>query len=460
MAQQAQQGLLPSPDGGAAPPVPAPRGGRGGRGGNRRRGRGGGRNINLQPRQPLDAPLLRQAGPPAPQHLATVSTPERNDPLWTTGLGGCELQPMPSTEYVYPSCEVLPQLTQVMHLSLTAASAGYARRIPESALSYYAAVCTTYRLLHLQRSNSLPLSLDEDRFVEQVASMQLECPPLLAHYLSGFGNTRVPSGRDIRFRMLDRPLTVTRGEIQGWFGRVSAETQALYASYPCLAVYAARVLSDVNPAAYARDWTFPDEIVPNIGGGVRPSTACLGYAPRARLSPTQIAFIEGLNIVHGERFPSANRSFPISIDLLNAVKNELRQCKDVKLSPLPTSIVGSQGQLGRVIFDNEFEQIVDRPTTFNSPYLMPNEISALASAFGYRVYHDTQSADIYAGAQRAPWVVWEYELNEHAQWEPLIIVGNRLRDDEPDFLQLTEFHTTSYLVRARLEEIQKALSKT
>ncbi|MCD7451009.1 hypothetical protein HAX54_009277 [Datura stramonium] len=201
---------------------------------------------NAQPPRPprADAQHPRNAGPPPPQHLATVSTPEKNDPLWTTGLGDSEL------------CEVLPQLIQVMHLSLTAASTGYARRIPESALSYYAAVCTTYPGVS----------------------------PLLAYYLAGFGNTRVPSGRDIKFRLADRPNYIASGNVSGWFGRVTAETQLLYASYPCLVVHAARVLVDVNPAEYARHWDFPQDISPDIVGALRPSSACLGYAPRARLS--------------------------------------------------------------------------------------------------------------------------------------------------------------------------------
>ncbi|GAB2262927.1 hypothetical protein Droror1_Dr00003924 [Drosera rotundifolia] len=81
-----------------------------------------------------------------------TATPERNDPLWVDSLAGDELQPMPNIKYV----------------------------------------CS-----------------DEERFVEQVLSLPLQPPTLLSHYLAGFGNSRVPSGRDIKFRMRSRSYSTT-----------------------------------------------------------------------------------------------------------------------------------------------------------------------------------------------------------------------------------------------------------
>lgn len=101
------------------------------------------------------------------------------------------------------------------------------------------------------------------------------------------GNTRVPSGRDIRFRLPNRPPLVRTQNTPGWFGRVSPETQGWYSSYPCLALYASKVLADLDPGEYARHWDFPQEIVPEAPGGEGPSLSLLGYSNRSRLSITE-----------------------------------------------------------------------------------------------------------------------------------------------------------------------------
>lgn len=449
MALPPNQGLLPPP---ALAPAPAVPGGRG-RGNRGRRGRGRTRtdDVNVRPpRQPQLQPP--PAGPPRPQYLATTATPERNDPLWSTGVAGSELQPMPNVEYVYSGAEVLPTLTSVLHASCVSLSPGYSQRVPESALAYYCAVLTFARMLQLQAANSLEVSADEERFVEQVASLQLQAPLLLAHYLSGFGNTRVPSGRDVRFRMRNRPGYARTDAIRGWFGRVSPETQVLYQNYPCLAVYAARLQAELNIQA-PRRWALPLAIQPVEAGGLGASSSLLGYAPKANISPGQVSFLEASELYHDEEFASVNPSLPLNISILISVQNELQRIEQLRLSALPTSVVGSQAQLGRIFYDDELVPLAARPAVFECPYQMPVEISFAASAFGYRIHH---AIDYVGDEDVAPWVIWRYHPGD--AWLPYVEAGNTLRGGEPDFLAISEYRTTPYLVRARLEALEAALT--
>lgn len=450
MAQQPQQqGILPLPP----PPAQAAAAPAVGRGrGNRRRGGGGRPRTDPNVRPPRIPNLQPPNGAPRPAYLATTSTPERNDPLWTTGLPGAELQPMPNIEYIQSGAEFLPHVTSVIQATCVATSSGYSRRVPESALAYYCAVTVYHRMLRLHIGNGLAASTDEARFVEQVDSLQLEAPMLLAHYLSGFGNTRVPSGRDIRFKMADRPAYTSVGGVSGWFGRVSSVTQPFYQNYPCLAVYVERMWSDMDAAA-VRQWNLPEQLRPNLEGGLGPSRALLGYAPKINIPASQIAFLNACDVAVGEPFISANPTLPLNIALLLSIQQELKQVSSMKFTPLPTSIVGSQAQLGFVRYEDEIVETAVKSAILQSHYQMPSEISFVASAFGYRIEHAVDAVN--PEVQTAPWEIWRHPA--HQRWNAYINAGNSFRANEPDLLKIAEFRTTPYLVKSRLEALERAM---
>lgn len=456
MAQR-QPGVLPPPNA-FAPPPPEPANAGGGRARGRRRGGGrGGRQAQAGAAPYANAPPPG-GNAPRPSSLSSSNTAERNDPLWTSGFGGADMAPMPNIEYVYSSACLLPLVVQTMHVRFCARSAGYARRVSHSAFSYYCAVLVWYRMLSLQRMNGFHLSADEERFVEQVPTLLLEAPLLLAHYLSGYGNTRVPSGREIRFRMLDRRYVRCQAGSVGWFGQVDEATQPLYQNYPCLAVYATKVLVDVDPNDDAPYWDLPEGISPVIDGALRPSDALLGYGRRSVLSREQTAFFAASGIVQDEHFPSANAEIPLSLSLLQAIHAELRQVDGIKLSPVPVQLVGSQAQLARVIIEDELRPYVaEKSYTLESPYCLPAEISFPASAFCYRLYHDIPDEVPADGI--VPWCVYRLVGPGAVDWLPIIAAGNRLRAGEPEFLGISEFRTTPYLVRARLESFENALNR-
>ncbi|KAJ1381508.1 hypothetical protein SESBI_45058 [Sesbania bispinosa] len=401
----------------------------------------------------------RQGGrgqqPPArlPPPTGAPPCPGKNDPLWTPGMAGTEMTAMPSVEYIFSSCEALPEVISVMHSSLCCKSAGYNRRVPESAFAYYCATVTYARLLKLHHDNGCLTSWEEEYFIKCVAALDLKIPVLLAHYLAGFGNTHVPCGRDIKFRMLDRP-----DYVGGWFGRVSPATQPLYQNYPCLAVFLSRMFAALKGAENDPIWwDFPEEIQPDLPYGIRPSTACIGYGPRERLSIDQRTFLE-FSIL-GETFPSDNSALPLCQSVLFSVGNELAAA-GIKLSPCPTALVGSQAQLGLITISQELVPINNKTMSFKCPYQMPSEISFSASAFMYRVHHAVD--DLRPGLKiNIPWCVWHYE-SKHCDdcWSDFGFQGNQLSFGEPQFLQILEFQTTPFLVRARLQAMERAFHES
>lgn len=459
-ANQTQQnpGLLGAPPPLETPPIGYAAAGqrdrrrtRGGRG----RGRGRG---NAPAAAGAGQPTLPPPnGAPIPQRLATRSTPEKNDPLWSTGLAGLSVKPKAGTLFICPGAEALPTLSAVLQSSYVAASPGYGRRVSSSMLAYYCAALTWHRMLWLHQQNGFTLRREEERYIEQIAKRAYEPPALLAQYLAGFGNTRVPNGRDVRFCLRDRPAHVRAGNVRGWWGAVSATTQPLYQNYPCLAVYAARILASMEDDT-SPWWMLPEAMRPNpeaLPNGLRPSEAMLGYGPRDRMSPERLEFLQVAKILPGDAFPSLNYDLSLSLDLLDAVQVELRNVDKLKLSPMPMLLLGSQAQLAQVFVLSELDGVGEHVLECNFP--LPDELAFPASAFIYRRVHAVAALTGEEGD--VPWCIYKHAEGAATAtaWYPLAAVGNALRTEEPPFLANTLYHTTNFIVKSMLEALEVSL---
>lgn len=448
--------------GGVANPIAAPRARErrgGGRGNGRRQGGGGGPRRNAGPPN-----ANANDGPPPAQHLASTSTAERNDPLWVGSVcSQFELFPSPNLAQIWVGAEHLPLITDVIHRSIVTVANGYARRVPQCALAYFCAVSTWARMLRLERENGGELDPMEDRFVDQVAALNLRVPALLAHYLAGMGNTRVPSGRDLRFKLLAREYVDT-ANVNGFFGQISPETQPLYQNYPCLAVYAAKMMADSSRAQYAAAWPLPAVIVPDAalpGNGGGPTAALLGWSNRSRLTEQQLGFLEAVGISADERFPSSNRTLPLNIAALLAVQTELDAADKVRKTPVSTAVVGSVGQLGLL---SHFEELLAVTTTgmFHCAFRIPGEVSFSASAFGYRVFHPVNTAlaavepDDYEDqfVAEAPWAIWSFNQGRRCDY---VAAGNRIFTGTATMLEDPQFATPVFEIRQKLEALERAV---
>ncbi|PNX80509.1 hypothetical protein L195_g036511, partial [Trifolium pratense] len=336
-----------------------------------------------------------------------------SDPLSIRGMPVAMPQPMPGNHYLHPGCEALTDIISVCYFTFRSNSTtGYSTTLPECAFAYYCAVACYWRLLYLQLNNGLELTDSEVSFVHQLKSMQLHVPQLFGHYLSGFGNTTIPSGRDVKFRMRKVPKYYNAGNATGWFGRVSADTQPFYQNYPCLAVYVARMFASLDGAKRKNNWwNFPAEIQPLIAGGLGPSPACIGYGPPA---------------------------LPINTDLLLVINTELRAQSGLQLLPLPETLIGTVGQICFTSIEGEHDERTTRasPMTLRSSFLIPAEVSLCASAFAYRVHHAVDEAAKKELPQQ-PWVVWRFGEDAPADWAQLTAAGNSFREGDPKVLSFT-----------------------
>jgi hypothetical protein len=134
------------------------------------------------------------------------------------------MQPCPGVHYLHPVCEALTDIISVCYSTLTSYCAGYSMRLPECFFGYYCAVACYWRFFYLHIKNGLMVTDSELSFMHQVKSLHLEVPPLIAHYLTGFGNTTFPSSRDIMLCTRKVPSYCNASILPGWFGRVSADT--------------------------------------------------------------------------------------------------------------------------------------------------------------------------------------------------------------------------------------------
>lgn len=83
--------------------------------------------------------------------------------------------------------------------------------------------------------------------------------------------------------------------IPGYFGEASPLTQPVYKAYPCVAVYAQRILADIGGAV---DWDLPAGIRPDDGNAIHQNPNMMGYQPSVPLTPEQNAFLSKVGITH------------------------------------------------------------------------------------------------------------------------------------------------------------------
>lgn len=356
------------------------------------RQRGGGHNSYRKP-----DPEKVINGVPKPQHLSKTASEEKNDPLYSEAFVTDESQalaPEPNLFEIHTKLEGLEQIAVTLHSFCTTHQTGYAKRVPESALAYYCSVYAYARMLEVHQSNFRGLTYDEREFLAKVKEFDQPIPKALATVLAGIGNTTVPNGKELKFKML--PRAYAEGEylgvnIQGYFGTAGPETQALYKSYPCIAVFAQRILADLGGDI---DWNLPQGIRPADANAVHPNPNLLGYRPSVHLSAEQIAFLSKTGVTP-DHFQFDNGSLAINISLILAVQRELNQVKGIQFSPFPNVSAGSTGQ---IVFSHSTSSVlpgydVSEDLILRSQVRISNPVAFVASCAKYRSIYELGQLD-------------------------------------------------------------------
>lgn len=386
--QPQNQGFMPQ----------APAYGRSDRGGQRNRGGRGGRKPN---RPPPSHPGFQTVDPekksdfPKPQHLSKTSSELKNDPLYDEAFFPSpseELREISKESIIYPSCDGLMSLLEDLYLQMSAHSHNYKRNVPISAHNYYFAVLTYARLLHLVKLNKRALTYGESQFVQQIMENgEFEVTPAFQKYLSGFGSTNLPCGTKQWFSMHKPTLySADDGVIAGYFGNIENNPGA-YASYPCLAVFAQRIMEDMRytlnlpqdrdePA----EWDLPDQ----FAYPKRPiNRNCIGYMPAVRLSGDQSQFYATKNVTPTD-FGSQNTELPFNVLIMNGVQKFIRENHGLQTVPIPLSESGSQGQLVTALVTNFGKHPMQHTFVAKAPLQIVGSIAYLGSSFLYKFKKD------------------------------------------------------------------------
>lgn len=427
------------------------------------RGRGGRKKIASTPQPVQASPASEEPKPkpevPKPKYLSKTASKETNDPLFREAWfpeAGSDLAPEAGYLTIAPGCEALPIIMDVAHNECVASRPGFAKRISSAVFHYYGAVLTYKRLLEVVRDNQFQISPDEIRFIEQINDGEYLVPSVLSTYLSGFGNTFVPSGREVKFVMKRPPRRATKraDDKVGWFGRVNADTHYLYRSYPCLPVYASRIQADLGGMNDQVDnddpgnWNLPPEIRPDLEDAGFPNENLLGWRPRSDLNHEARRFITNCQITQ-DRFESANPNLCLNIQLMHAVSTELSLIDRVKCQDVPKVPTGSQGQLLLERFGTEIPASEVRQfCSASSLNQGMGAVTFIGASFCYRIVREADP--------EAPrlWAVYDFDEFERvpAEWHQTV---NSLRMDEPDELNSDRFVTTSFQILDRIKEFQR-----
>lgn len=305
----------------------------------------------------------------------------------------------PIKHEIFPGCYQLPYLIEQMYVEIEKEHPVFASLVSQSAFAYYCATVVYDRILQLRALNYDTLTDDEKRFRKQMKALGLKVPALLQCYIAGMGNISIFNGHcHEKFVFRTHPIKYLTSEDRsmGWFGRIGPQTHFLYQKYPCLSVFAKRIIEELRwKEGDDVSWNLPEDIAPEDPNAGVPSENLLGYGPIQMMTDRQKGFLKRCSVVE-TRFPTSNDSFCLSLTLLKEIKKELVAEKPLKLcSAFIHRGVGSVAQLPYhklSIFppptndDSDLQNIeVDGPFRQYSKYRFPNALHVAALRFQYQL---------------------------------------------------------------------------
>lgn len=297
--------------------------------------------------KPRDKVPAGDGDPFAPKHLSATTTPVVNDPLTDKcffPLAGENLAPTSGLKYIYTGAEGMMSVATEEYTALVAHTYSVKRSISLSGYCYYAACLTWARMLQVDAANGGVLSFDERQFIDNC--QRYKPPKILGSYLAGIGNTDHPNGfHPLRFR-LKKPDYLNADDdlsLRGFFGNIRTEGR-FYAAYPCIAVFALRILEDLQATRDNHDdepWDLPD---PFNYEEHDLTESCIGYVPA---QPLDRAIVTTYHLCGISRnvFPVESRIFSVNYSLLNEIQLWIEEVKGLVSVPFPMASTGSRGQL-------------------------------------------------------------------------------------------------------------------
>jgi hypothetical protein len=139
----------------------------------------------------------------------------------------------------------IDKLSSQVYKSVATIDNRFSRGVPESALTYYIAATAYARLLKALNMSGRPITNEEDSFMRMIYAGNYNVPSIIGYFMDGLGNTKL-NHREVRMRAKPRKYVKSKeGSSIGWLGKINEHTHYPYAAYPCLAVYATRIVADM-----------------------------------------------------------------------------------------------------------------------------------------------------------------------------------------------------------------------
>lgn len=312
---------------------------------------------------------------------------------------------------IFPGFYQLPRLTKILYSQLITDHPSFGKLVPESAFAYYCAVVVYFRLMRLLKIKNRAMSDDEMRFLAKVHKCNLMVPALLQDYVAALGDVTFYNGHfreRYEFSMLPFDYYTSKDKSTGWFGPINEKTFVYYLMYPCLSIYAKRIIQDLmfSIGTGEENWNLPADIAPQEPNAGYPTENLLGYAKAMKLTTDQINFLYQGGI-SDNCFYTSNDTILLSTSLISLINDELIRLKDVRLnSALCKYRQGSVAQLPihfAIVPEEPTENYreLDGPFIQKSKYKYPAQLHTAALQFQFQIYFNVK--DNYNS-----WAVYEF----------------------------------------------------
>lgn len=359
-------------------------------------------------------------------HPPTKITEMKDDPLITDSFPADAVNALiqdPGALRFELTYDALPSLIRSVHQELVARDINVMKTLPESMFAHYMITVFWARLCAIRYEHGEAINATEHSLLEATAGGNYVVPSTLQTYLDGIGDLVDKEGNEWKHMVATIPSDIRVAGVQGWFGRVTADSHHLYGSLPCPGVSAYRMVQDItyNTVHTPQEWDLPDAIRPEEildadGQPGLPTQNLLGWSRATTMRPETIAVLESVG-VHAAGFDSVG-AFAYSASLMQYVSAWLlRLAQRYKMSTaFNRSRFGSTAQSMRQVRSLDWTGFIrtqyycdDGIRVRSNSQFDARQVHAV-TVFVYRLFREQI---LYAGQARNIWCVYDWDDYAH-----------------------------------------------
>nr|UVZ34175.1 capsid protein [Botryosphaeria dothidea partitivirus 2] len=422
-----------------------------------------GKNPSGAPR----APASSATGVPRPQHLSTVNTPTRDDPMLVDDFlvsGADSLAPVSIRPTVRFDNSGYMVLIEQVYSQIVLSNRNFFTTVPLPLFQYYCVMALWYRYLFLNVSYSR-YSFDAAVRLESFRSISWSLPSPLKRYLDGIGEFRTPHGDLFRPAEPFLPLNTTQHGLNGFYGKFTRDSYYKYMTVPSpgVAVYniIAAISRSVNVGAWGADLPAAVRPDPTTNGRWIPTKNILGFDPNCTLTSKQIQNLRNLGFdctPTAFAQPAGNQHLPFHGPTCIFVSEALASLQGYKTDVFTNS--SSIGTLSAGCFLSVYSpgltRWVDGEFEVNSMFNCESRLSSAALLMAYRVKREPTDSGT------CPFLPYQYQERDEETAPPAGYLANRnfvFADQQAGRLNHSWFETSAVDREMSIAEMSRAFKK-